>query len=168
MLPALLTRTIGGLNTLNTLVVPTFPLRFQFAPGGQTGVGISGAPFTIFAAGQQIGAGITNDKGEAPVPIAHLFFAPPVTVHIFDTDYNLTIGPSDVSETLPGWQKRLEMLGYMTGYELTPIGSDRADDNDLGPRTLQAVLNFQTDQSLSVDSDIGANTTAALKREAGV
>ena len=167
MLPASLTRTSTGLDTKNTLVVPTLPLRFQFAPGGQAGVGCAGAPFTITAAGQQIGGGTTNDKGEVPVPFAHLFFAPPVVVHIFDTDYNLTIGPADVTETLPGWQKRLDVLGYLTGHQLTPMGSDRPDDGTNGTRTLQAVLNFQTDEGLSVDGEIKDKTKAALKREAG-
>jgi peptidoglycan hydrolase-like protein with peptidoglycan-binding domain len=168
MLPALVTRTLVGLDTLNTLVIPTFPVLFQFAPGRQSGVGISGATFLIFAAGQQIGGGTTNDKGEVPLPIAPLFFSPPVVVRIFDTDYNITIGPSDVSETLPGWQKRLEVLGYMSGYQRNPIGSDRADDNDNGPRTQQATLNFQTDQTLEVDGDIGPKTSDALRKEAGL
>jgi hypothetical protein len=167
MLPALLARTISGLDNLNTLVIPTFPLRFQFAPGRQSGVGTAGAAFQIFAAGQQIGGGITNNQGEVPVPIAQLVFSSPVVVHIFDTDYNVTMGPSDVSESLPGWQKRLEVLGYMTGYQLVPIGSDRADDNDNGPRTQQSVLNFQIDQSLEVDGDIGPKTSGGLKSEAG-
>jgi peptidoglycan hydrolase-like protein with peptidoglycan-binding domain len=168
MLPAVLARTTTGVNTLNTLVIPTFPLRFQFAPGRQTGVASVGAPFNITAAGLLIGAGTTDANGEVPVPIAPLFFSPPVVVHVFDTDYNITIGPSDVSETLSGWQKRLDMLGYMTGYQLIPIGSDRPDDGETGPRTLQGTLNFQTDQSLEVDSHIGANTSSALRREAAL
>jgi hypothetical protein len=167
MLPALVARTLSGVNSLNTLIVPTFSILFQFAPGRQSGVGIAGAPFQIFAAGQQIGGGTTLATGEVPVPIAPVFFTPPVVVRIFDTDYKITIGPSDVSETLPGWQKRLEMLGYMTGYELKPIGSARADDNDNGPRTQQSVLNFQLDQGLSVDGSLGKKTSDTLKREAG-
>ena len=117
---AFLTKTIQGLTLLNTLVVPTgeVRLRFQIAPGTVSGLGIAGAQFSLLFGGAQFASGQTDANGELGIPIQQLLSGT-VVVRIFDTDYNVSLHPGLQSpESLAGQQKRLDIMGYITGYQL--------------------------------------------------
>jgi peptidoglycan hydrolase-like protein with peptidoglycan-binding domain len=55
----------------------------------------------------------------------------------------------------------------MTGYLLTPRGNDVPDDGSDGVRTRQAILNYQTDKPLDIDSIVGNQTRNGLIADAG-
>lgn len=162
------TRTSGGLTTLNTLVVVQFPIRFQIAPGTDSGLGIKGAPFTLTANGVRIPAdsSTTDDNGEVRIPLINLL-AGPVVVNIFDTDYTVSLTPAKPVDKLDGQQQRLDVLGYMTGYQLDFPRKEPPDDNLDGPRTEQAIMNFQCDRNLFLDGVIGKRTKDALQTAVG-
>ena len=164
MLDVLVMRIAEGLAELNTLVIAPAPLRFQIAPGTGPGLGIAGVPYTLSVAGTQVFAGTTDANGE--VPILGLP-AGPVTLRIFDTDYEITLHATGLAaiDTLTGQQQRLDQLGYVTGHLLTRVASAVPDDGLDGPRTQQAIMNFQLDASLTVDGDIGPQTTNRLRTE---
>ena len=168
---ALLTRTMQGLTLLNTLVVPTgeVRLRFQIAPGTDSGLGIAGAQFSLLFGGAQFASGQTDANGELGIPIQQLLSGT-VVVRIFDTDYNVSLHRGLQSiESLVGQQKRLDIMGYITGYQLGEFDnlSHRPDDGLDGVRTQQSIMNFQTDNSLSIDGEIGPQTKGALKSQVG-
>lgn len=163
---ALVARTAADQTGVNTLVVLTYPLRFQLAPGAAGGIGIQGAEFIVSAGGVEIARGTTDANGEVPVPIAPLLLAP-VTVNVLGTDYVLSFQPQDKPEALRGQQQRLDKLGYMSGYLLqTPDPATTADNHD-GPRTQQAIMNFQSDENLTLDGVIGGQTRAKLVEKTG-
>jgi hypothetical protein len=160
---ASVTRTSAGQDVQNTLIVPTFPLRFQIAPGRQSRLGIADAPFTVTSSsGEVIAQGVTDASGEVPIPLINLFFGS-VTVHIFDTDYDVVFQPAVPPTTLQGQQKLLDVLGYETGYQLNFPPKIPPDDNIDGPRTEQAIMNFQCDERLAIDGKIGPKTLSKLK-----
>jgi hypothetical protein len=162
-------RTSNDLTTVNTLVVVTFPIRFQIAPGTDSGLGIKDAPFTLTAGGVRIptDSDKTDENGEVRIPLANLLVGGPVVVNVFDTDYTVALTPIKPIDQLDGQQQRLDTLGYMMGYQLDFPPKDPADDNLDGPRTQQAIMNFQSDQNLFLDGVIGAKTRDALKSAAG-
>lgn len=156
-------RTAEATEDVNTIVLPTVPIRFQIAPGTGAGLGIENAAYTITVNGTQYSTGSTNADGEVMVPLC----PSGAVVRIFETEYTVTIhadGLVDIT-TLRGRQKRLDHLGYLTGYQLTPIASDVPDDGTDGPRTQQAIMNFQTDTNLTIDGDIGAQTEGQLRTD---
>ena len=168
MFDVFVARTAEGLTHLNTLGVPTLPVRFQTAPGAGPSLGIPAAPFAITFNSLPIGAGDTNSDGEVPVPLFPLLMGT-VTVRIFDTDYELTLHPGLQALTrLDGQQKRMEVLGYVTGYLNVGNLTDTPDSNADNPETQQAIMNFQTDRKLAIDGAIGPATRGALKTAAGV
>jgi hypothetical protein len=171
LLSALVTRTAEGLEILNTLVVPTgeVRLRFQIAPGTGGGLGISRAQFSLLFGGEEFASGTTDANGEVGIPIQQMLSGG-VVVRIFGTDYNVTFHPKlQPVGILTGQQKRLDIMGYITGYQLGEFrtASGRPDDNINGVRTQQAIMNFQTDQSLDIDGVIGPQTINALKSQVG-
>jgi hypothetical protein len=172
MVKTFVARTFDGAPTGNRNNTPDFPLLFQIAPGAGAGLGIAGVPFTIDAAGQTRLSGTTTAEGAVMVP-GSLLNAGPVTVRIFDTDYTVQLEDPDLGGTaLAGSQKRLDVLGYMTGVLLDAAPDTPANNGALDTRTMQATLNFQTDRnssdgSIAIDADLGDQTRRALRREAG-
>jgi hypothetical protein len=163
---AFVARTAADQQGLNTLVVLTYPVRFQLAPGFADGIGIGGAEFVVTANGVEIARGTTDANGEVPIPIAPLFFGP-VTVTVLGTDYVFAFDPQAEAEALAGVQQRLEKLGYMTGYQLVPIASAAPADGRDGPRTQQSIMNFQCDENLGLDGVVGPLSRARLIARCG-
>lgn len=164
ILPSL-ARSLQDLLTRNVLALRVVKLRFQIAGGTGADLGTANAPFTITLGALQVGAGQTDANGELTLLIAP---GEILEVEVLGTIYNVSFGPAmDALTTLRGQQKRLEILGYLTGHLLIPLANTVPDDNTDGPRTRQAALNFQTDQNLLIDADIGTNTRNALRTAAG-
>jgi hypothetical protein len=168
-LDAPVTRTSEGEDLANTLTAVTgvVKIRFQIAPGIDAGLGIADTPFRILSGGAEIATGSTNADGEVEVPLQPLLTGT-VVVKIFETDFNLTLHPGLTAVTTrDGRQKRYDILGYMTGYQLVPFGSAVPDDGTDGTRTQQSVMNFQTDANLSIDGTDGNRTRTQLTTRAG-
>ena len=164
---SLVARTFEGLDLLNTLEWPTFPVRFQIAPGTGSDLGIAKVDFSVLSNGVQIASGQTDANGEVQIPLLPVFFRG-VCLRIFSTDYDLAIHPGlEPIDTLKGQQKRLEIIGYVSGYQLIAIASSVPDDGSDGPRTQQSIMNFQTDGNLDIDGEIGPRTTKLLKTQVG-
>lgn len=163
---SLVARTAVDQQGVNTIVVLTYPVRFQFAPGAADGIGIAGAPFVATSGGVEIASGTTDANGEVLIPIVPLFAAP-VTVTILGSDYVFSFHPQAKVETLAGAQQRLDKLGYMSGYQLTPLGSKAADDGLDGVKTQQSLMNFQSDENLALDGKLGPQTRQALVSKTG-
>ena len=160
-----LARSNESLLTRNVLALRQVKLRFQIAGGTGSDLGTANAPFTVSLGDLQVAAGQTDANGELTVLIAP---GEVLQVQVLDTTYNVSFGAvMDAVSTLRGQQKRLDVLGYLTGQLLTALGNSVPDDNTDGARTRQAALNFQTDQNLIIDADIGTNTRNALHTSAG-
>ncbi len=163
MQDAAVMRTGAELEDVNTIVLPQVPIRFQIAPGTGAGLGIQGATYVVTVNGTQFATGQTNADGEVMVPLT----PGGAVVRVFETEYTVTLhadGFVDIT-TMRGRQKRLDHLGYVTGYQLTPIASDTPDDGTDGPRTQQAIMNFQTDTGITIDGEIGAQTEQKMRDE---
>jgi hypothetical protein len=163
MADAEIMRNVAERDEVNTLVLHCVPIRFQIAPGTGAGLGIQGVNYVVTVNGTPFATGQTNADGEVQVPLV----AGGATVRIFDTDYLVTPHPDGLVDitTRRGRQKRLDHLGYMTGYQLGPIANDVPDDDRDGTRTQQAIMNFQTDTGLTIDGDIGNKTEGKLRDE---
>ncbi len=167
--PTVLARAIEEMLTHNTLAFEEVKIRFQIAGGTDAALAIADVPWELKLAGLVVLSGRTTAEGDA-----HFFMLPneTLTLTIFNTDYNVTLhaGVAAVT-TLAGQQKRLDILGYMTGYLLDGrpgAGGTQPDDGTNGPVTQQGALNFQTDQGVLIDAIIGNNTQTALTNNAGV
>ena len=166
MTEARLTRTSQGLTVLNTLVMPTVRLRFQICPGTEAGLGIANVPYDVILNGTKVKGDVTDANGEATVEILVIQQGGAV-LRIFDTDYNLSFSLLRALSTTQGQQKRLEVLGYFTGYQLVALLNNPIDDGVDTPRFQQAIMNFQTDQVLAMDGVVGPNTRAKMKTVVG-
>ena len=95
-------------------------LRFQICGGDSAGLGIQGADYLILQDSVQVDQGKTDGNGE--ITFQYLPGKSHV-VRIFNTDYEVRLDPQlpPINRT-EGWQKRLEYLGYITGYQLEPLG----------------------------------------------
>ncbi len=163
----LISRTLTGLLGVNTLVTAVCKIRFQIAPGTAGGLGIGGAPFALSLAGAILVNGTVTADGEVTIPLL-LALGGGLVLRVFDTDYPITIRDDyQDASTLAGQQRRLDVLGYLSGYQLRQADNAAADDGKDGPRTQQSIMNFQMDQHLAIDGEVGPRTTAALRREAG-
>lgn len=163
------TRTSEGEDLVNTLTAirDVVKIRFQIAPGTGAGLGIANADFRILSGGTEITSGQTNADGEVEVPLQPLLTGN-VTVRIFDSDYNLTLhGGLEAVTTLRGQQKRYDIMGYITGYQLTTVGNAAPDDGRDGSKTQQAIMNVQTDGNLSIDGTVGNQTRTELTNKVG-
>ena len=89
-------------------------------------------------------------------------------MRIFETDYEISLHPGlQVLTHIDGRQKRLESLGYMSGYLVDrPLG--RPDSGNDNSNTQQAIMNLQTDQAVAIDGVIGPQTEGRLKTAVGV
>ena len=142
-------------------------IRFQIAPGTDANLGIAGVDFEILSAGTQISTGQTNADGEIDVPLQPLLTGT-VTVRIFDSDFDLTLHPGlQAVTTLAGQQKRMDILGYITGYQLDTVGNGTPDDGTDGPKTQQAIMNVQADANIAIDGTVGNQTRTEMTNRAG-
>jgi hypothetical protein len=166
LIPTVLARSIADAITGNMVAMVTVRFRFQIGGGTEDALGIEGADWRALQNDAQIASGRTPATGEVS------FLMNPgeeAVLEILGTEYRVTLHPGiAANDTLAGRQKRLDMLGYMTGYQLTPIADNAPDDGTDGPRTQQAIMNFQMDQNIGVDGEIGNQTAQALARAAGV
>lgn len=158
---AFVARTAADQQGVNTLVVLTYPVRFQLAPGFANGIGISGAAFVVSANGVEIARGQTDANGEVPIPIAPLFVGP-VEVAVLGTTYAFSFHPQAKAETLAGIQQLLDKLGYVNGYQLVARAAAQPDDGKDGPMTQQSIMNFQCDENLVLDGVIGPTSRSLL------
>lgn len=163
------TRTSEGQNLVNTLTAirDVVKIRFQIAPGTDANLGIANAAYRILSGGTEIASGQTNADGEVEVPLQPLLTGA-VTVRIFESDYNLTLhaGLRAVT-TLAGQQKRYDILGYITGYQLGTVGNAPPDDGRDGTKTQQAIMNVQADSNISIDGTVGNQTRTQLTTKVG-
>ncbi|HTG43577.1 MAG TPA: hypothetical protein VK633_03490, partial [Verrucomicrobiae bacterium] len=144
MIPVSLARSLEDLLSRNVLSMRLVRLRFQIAGGTGANLGSANAPFTVSLAGIQVASGQTDANGELTLLIAA---GEVQEVNIFDTIYNVSIDAAlQPANTRRGQQKRLDVLGYVSGYLRTAVANAVPDDDQDGPRTRQAILNFQTDQ----------------------
>lgn len=166
MFEARVCRTSEGETVLNTLVMPTVRLRFQICPGTDGGLGIAGVAYQVLLNGAKLKDDTTDANGEATVEILVILQGGAV-LHIFDTDYNLSFSILKALTTTEGQQKRLEVMGYFTGYQLVEQLNSAIDDGNDTPAFQQAIMNFQTDQVLAMDGNIGPKTRDAMQKAAG-
>ena len=166
---ALVTRCFDDEDLVNTLTAirEVVKIRFQIAPGTEAGLGIANAAYRILSGDTEIANGQTNADGEVEVPLQPLLTGP-VTVRIFDSDYDLSLHAGlDAATTLAGQQKRYDILGYITGYQLGTPGNAAPDDGRDGTRTQQALMNVQADSNISIDGTVGNQTRTQLTTKAG-
>lgn len=166
MFEALISRTLDGLTHLSTLVMPTVRVRFQICPGTDTGLGIAGVNYRVLQNGVEFKKDVTDANGEATVPIL-LIQQGGAVLRIFDTDYNLSFHPLQALNTVAGQQKRFDVAGYFTGYQLVELANNVIDDGVDTPRFQQAIMNFQTDQVIAMDGVIGPKTRGKMQKALG-
>jgi hypothetical protein len=169
LINAPLGRTSAGVDLVNTLtvVLGVVKVRFQIAPGTGADLGIASADFTISSGGTEITRGQTNADGEVEVPLLPLLTGT-VTVGIFGSEYNMSLHPGlQPVNTLAGQQKRCDIMGYITGYQLGTVGNSPPDDGRDGVKTQQAFMNVQHDGDLSIDGTIGNGTRTDMTTKAG-
>lgn len=166
-------RTMQGLAPVNTVAVPMLdtPVRFQICPGTDAGAGIQGLAFTLAFGGNDFAAGTTTADGDVLVPSLLLLIAD-VTVKMLGGDYVVSANPAlPAIGTIAGQQKRLEVLGYVQGYQLAPLLNNVFDDGADSPRHQQAIMNFQADRNppdaLAIDGVIGPATSGVLRTQVG-
>jgi peptidoglycan hydrolase-like protein with peptidoglycan-binding domain len=61
----------------------------------------------------------------------------------------------------------MDILGYITGYQLTPPGNAAPDDGRDGTKTQQAIMNVQADSNISIDGTVGSQTRNQLTTKVG-
>lgn len=166
MFEARVTRTSEGENVLNTIVMPTVRIRFQICGGTDAGLGVAGVPYQVLLNGTKLKDDTTDANGECTVEILVIQQGGAV-LHIFDTDYNLSFSLLQALTTMKGQQKRLEIMGYFTGYQIIPQGNLPVDDGNDTPAFQQAIMNFQTDQVIGMDGIIGPVTRGKMQTADG-
>jgi hypothetical protein len=166
MFEAIIARTAEGLAHLATLVLPSVRIRFQICPGTEAGLGIAGVDYQVLSNGAVFRSDVTDANGEATVPIL-LINQGGAVLRIFGTDYNLTFHPLTALTTVTGQQKRLDVMGYFTGYQLLALANNPIDDGNDTTFFQQAIMNFQTDQVIAMDGVIGPVTRGKMQTAAG-
>lgn len=166
MFDALIARTLEGLDHLNTLIMPTARVRFQICPGTGPDLGIADVPYEVLLNGTQFKAANTDANGEATIPVL-LFAMGTVVLRIFGTDYNVSFHTLQALNTVAGQQKRFDVMGYFTGYQLVALRNNTIDDDTDTPRLQQAIMNFQTDHVLAMDGIAGPVTRGRMQSEGG-
>ena len=153
-------------------------VRFQVCPGDASGLGIANAPYVVRdgapPGGAEVARGTTNLFGE--VPVGRLRRGAHRTVVVFDTQYDVDLHPGvdPISPSArpcdPSIKKRLDTLGYLTGYLTSPVpvGSDSFVDNEEDrPRCEQGLQAFQADHGLASDAVLTDPTKQQLRQSAG-
>jgi hypothetical protein len=154
-----------------------YEIRFQICPGTAPDIGIAGLPFIVWEGTTELARGVTGAAGQLTVEMAE---GEALTLEILGNRYELRIVPELPSVPLAGRfnvpyprhaavKRRLELLGYLTGYlrEAVP-NSDTLSQNDQDdPRAHQAIQNFQADQRMESDGEIGDGVWDRLTQEVG-
>jgi peptidoglycan hydrolase-like protein with peptidoglycan-binding domain len=162
--PAVISRSLTD-DTDNLITLISVKIRLQICGGLPDELGIARAQWVLLFEGTQIDSGTTTANGEIEIIMLP---AEELTLRVFDTDYPIHLRDAYLAaNTLGGQQKRFDTLGYIVGYLGAPIGAAVPDDGADGPRTRQAVLQFQTDETLGIDSVAGNTTQASLTTRAG-
>ena len=161
---AVLSRSLtDDIDNLITLI--SVKIRLQICGGLPDELGIAHAQWVLLFEGAQIDSGTTTANGEIEIIMLP---AEELTLRVFNTDYPIHLRDAYLAaNTIGGQQKRLDTVGYVVGYLGTPIGSAVPDDGTDGARTRQAVLAFQTDEALGIDSVAGNTTQTRLTTRAG-
>lgn len=166
MLRAAVARTVPDRAHHNTLAVLPVRLRFQIAPGTGSGLGIAGLTYEIRIDDHLVFRGTTSADGEALIPYGPLTLGP-VILRMMDTDYQIQLYPAlQLITNFAGLRKRLETLGYLTGYLTLPLQGQPDVDED-SVETQQAILNLQADQGQTIDGDVGRQTRDRLHQQVG-
>ena len=176
-LDGLIARTFEELSHTNTLVVGSVRARFQIAPGVGTGLGIAQADYQLLFNDELFRTAKTDSQGEVEIPL-QLISMGTVKLKIFGTEYVIALNPPIAPLNPPapgglitqGQRDRLDLMGYFTGY-LIGKPKDEIILNAVGDpldsaNVQQAILNFQTDNDLTMDGDIGSNSTQKLRQKA--
>ena len=125
-----------------------------------------GVPYQVLLNGTKLKDDTTDANGEVTIEILVIQQGGAV-LHIFDTDYNLSFSLLQALSTAEGQQKRLEVMGYFTGYQLVALINNSIDDGVDTPRFQQAIMNFQTDQVIAMDGVIGPQTRGKIQNAGG-
>jgi len=140
------------------------PLRIRLlrCPGEVKETGIEGAEWILFRDGSEVQRGKTGEDGVIDFP-----YLPGAghEIHAFDTKYVIRLyGNLDPMDKEEGLQKRLDILGYVTGYLQDSIGDALPSSISIpkDPRGQQGVMNFQADHGLALDGIVGVKTREAI------
>jgi hypothetical protein len=150
-------RSAPGTTTPTTVAVTTVELYFQRYPGTQTtggsNIGIDGIPATVSVNGAPASSVTTDADGRIQISMPAGARA---TVHIFDTDYEVTARSTlEAVTTVAGQQRRLNALGYDLGAH--------GVDGHRGSKTEAAVLDFQADANERINGVANSATRTALQ-----
>ena len=161
-----------------TAVTAQVIIHFQRYPGTDAASGIAGLEYTLFVDGvEQLPAVHTTDAtGKVTLNINP---ASTNFLHILGTRYRLIfITPLPAGNAVQGIKRRLNMLGYAHAMvETSALQPDPA--NPGGAQILvttptpidtdddHAILCFQADNNLLIDSLAGSNTQGRLRSKAG-
>lgn len=172
--PAVISRLVSASTAHNTLSLPpAVPIFLQRSPDAPTGAarGIDGVDFQVTSGGTVIqSGGKTGADGRIDVRVPpggsstlQLLSAPNGTVL---AEYEVTVdsGALDAANTVQGQQERLRMLGYQIGHS----GADgNGVDNTANATLERSILDFQADQTLTIDAIAGPQTQGRLTTRAG-
>ena len=152
-------RSSVGTTHKGTLVLKTLKVTFQKYPGtagSKADRAIASFDFQLQIAGKVAKRGKTDADGTAVVKLPA---GSNGALEIFGTRYTLSAIPSMPSlPSVKGRQRRLQHLGYELGEV----------DGSIGPKTGNAILNFQADNApLDTDGTAGAPMQAQLKTQFG-
>jgi len=165
IIPIRFARAVRELATRNVLALRRVRVRFQIGGGEDDALGIADAQWELRLNDVEIASGRTDANGEVSFLIAA---GERLILNIFGTDYRVGLHPGlEPVAKMEGRQKRLDALGYLTGYLRDSIGNAVPDDGEDGVRTRQAVLNLQCDRNLVIDSVAGRRTRATLTTDVG-
>jgi peptidoglycan hydrolase-like protein with peptidoglycan-binding domain len=124
-------------NALTLTAVRIYFRKYPSPTRGGTAGAIARATY-VLRAGDTTVAGDTDDEGSVVVNLAAGHTA---QLEIFGTTYEISlIRHLESNDHLNGAQRRLNMLGYWSG----------AVDNQIGPITDTALLNYQADHALGI------------------
>ena len=163
-------RLFADATAHNTLVIRTVEVNFQRCPSHSSGDsrGIDTLNWRVMSGGVEIQNGVTDDsglvevqvRGNADSTLELLHAGAPVA------QYRVRLRPGGYeADTSPaGWQRRLMQLGYHVGHS-SPQGD--GVDGDVGKKTDKAILDFQVDEQIGIDGDVGAGTRGKLNDQCG-
>jgi hypothetical protein len=158
-------RSLADLLTGATVAVETVEIFIAMSPGAPRGAadrGVDGADWSLFLAGLVLAdSGTTGPDGKITVS---LLPAMPYTLNVLGTNYAITLraDPLEALTDFTGQQRRLCALGYHLG-DSGPDGN--GVDGTMTLATNRAILEFQSDQGLKADGNVGPLTRGRLKVE---
>jgi hypothetical protein len=159
-------RALEGSSTGATVALETIEIYFAKSPGAPrrpNDRGIESAQWSVFAFGFQAAAGVTGADGKITFEVMQGI---PHTLRVLGSTYelNLRTGALEPLTDFTGQQRRLRLLGYQLGHD----GPDNNGvDGQMRPQTDRAILEFQSDQGLEADGNVGPLTREGLRFEVG-